>query len=159
MEPKWPCCSSIDRTQYSVCMKDVRSLDYPQSCAMLTTLIEQFLSEQKPAFLPSNGGCGQFQPLYDSDRSRLEVCFIKSSIASKSNNVQNTSRTDIDGLVHRTNMTLQFLALDYHLVPSIADILGFQALPLGPPFTLILDLQNEQKFIMKMPFSTTNIGQ
>ena len=93
---------------------------------MLTTLIEQFSSEQKSAFL-LNGGCGQFQPLYDSDRSRLEVFFIKSSIASKSNNVQNTSRIDIDGLVHRTDMTLHFLALDYHIVSSIADILGFQA--------------------------------
>ena len=119
---------------------------------MFNALMDQYLINQIN-LLPITGSCCQTMPFYDPNQSRLEICAIEPSSNAKQ------SRMSIDGLSTKTNMTLKFLAMDYELTPDFAHVLGFSGARHLLPFVVVVDLQNEQKYIMKSNARRLNIGK
>ena len=151
------CCRSyVLPNTASICLKSSLSLDSNHSCSLFEAMLEQLWNDKRPDFIPSSGGCGEWNPLYDPNRNRLEVCISPLS-NSKISDSKKLRHLAIDGLSHATNMTLRFVVMDHKLTPGFADALGFVGHSL--PFTVIVDLKSEQKYVMKTAFSTANIGK
>jgi len=131
------------------------SIEHPPSCGLFKVMLRKFWTAQRGSFRFLSGNCIETLPLYDINRSRLEVC----SIPPASDQNKDGDHVTINGLVYHTNRTLRFISFDYDLTPQFAHTLGFYHSPQNLPFTVILNLQNEQNYMISQTWSTLNLGK
>ena len=132
-----------------MCLKNSRSIYDSPSCELFEAIWRKLQAPLKRKF---SGNCFETLPLFDMDRNRLEIC-------SLTNQTQGPNHVTIDGLAHQTNMTLRFVTFDYELTPEFAHVLGFlDSRQNGLPFTVIIDLPNEQNYVMTEEWTSSNLG-
>ena len=148
------CCKTFNYPKlYSVCLKNSLSIDSSPSCGLFDVLLKRVWSSRKSTFTLRSESCIEMGSLYDVDRNRLQICSLPSNLNKRRNLLT------IDGLAYETNMTLRFVSFDYDVTPQFAHALGFVDSHMTLPFTVILNVQNEEKYVMKQNFSISNLGK